>query len=90
MDAVSWAAVADALDTERFTSLTSINGYKQYAAIRAGGLAEVRLEGTELGVCVAGFLERSASTLTRLQLRCARHHTRHLFRSLFRHLYRRH
>jgi hypothetical protein len=60
--------VADAL--ERVTSLTSLNGCDKYAAIRAGGLAKMKLGGTELGVWAAGFLERSGSTLTTLDLRC--------------------
>ena len=61
-----WAAVADAL--ERVTSLTSLNGCGHYAAIRAGGLRELELDGTELGVWAARFLERSGSTLTRLHV----------------------
>ncbi len=66
-----WAAVADAL--EHVTSLTSLNGCDQYASIRAGGLAEMNLGGKGLEVWAARFLERSASTLTRLDLRCVRH-----------------
>jgi hypothetical protein len=62
-----WAAVEGAL--ERITSLTSLNGCDQYAAIRAGGLEELKLGGTELGVWAGQFLERSASTLTTLDLR---------------------
>ena len=64
-----WAAVADAL--ERVTCLTRLNGCGDYAAIRAGGLRELYLYGTELGVWAARFLERSASTLTTLDVRCA-------------------
>ncbi len=60
--------MADAL--ERVTSLTSLNGCGQYAAIRGGGLAELNLAGTELGVWAARFLERSAPTLTALDVRC--------------------
>ena len=63
-----WAALADAL--EAATSLTCLNGSDQYAAIRAGGVADMRLSGTELGVWAARFLERSASTLTSLDIRC--------------------
>ncbi len=59
--------MSDAL--ERVTSLTSLNGCAQYAAIRAGGVAEMALSGKELGVCVTRFLERSASTLTKLDVR---------------------
>ena len=62
-----WAAVADAL--ERVTSLTRLNGCGQYAAIRAGGLREMRLGGTELGVWAGRFLERSGATLTTLDVR---------------------
>jgi hypothetical protein len=63
-----WAAVTDAL--EAVTSLTSLNGCNQYAAIRAGGLREMNLGGMELGLWVGRFLERSASTLTKLDVRC--------------------
>jgi hypothetical protein len=63
-----WAAMSDAL--EAITSLTCLNGCDQYAAIRAGGVTEMRLGGTELGVWAARFLERSASTLTSLDIRC--------------------
>ena len=63
-------AVADALD--RITSLTSLNGCDQYAAIRQGGLTELRLHGErELAVAVMRYLPRSGSTLTRLDVRCA-------------------
>ncbi len=55
---------------QRFASLTSLNGYDRYAAIRAGGLSGLRLVGTELGVAVARYLPRSANTLTALDLRC--------------------
>jgi hypothetical protein len=59
--------VADAL--ERTTSLTCLNGCNQYSAIRAGGLTELKLEATwELGLWAVGFLERSAETLTTLDL----------------------
>ncbi len=61
--------MADSL--ERVTSLTTLNGCDQYAAIRAGGQAGMDLGGTELGVWAARFLERSASTLTTLDIRCA-------------------
>jgi hypothetical protein len=63
-----WAAMSDAI--EAITSLTCLNGCDQYAAIRAGGVTEMRLGGTELGVWAARFLERSASTLTSLDIRC--------------------
>ena len=70
LDVAGWAAVADAL--ERVTSLTSLNGCDKYAAIRAGGLRKLELDGKwELGVWAARFLERSGSTLTTLDLRCA-------------------
>jgi hypothetical protein len=51
-------------------SLTSLNGCDQYVAIRAGGLRELNLRDTELGVWAARFLERSASTLTSIDFRC--------------------
>ncbi len=60
-------AIAEALD--RTPSLTSLNGYDNYTAIRAGGRAELPLAETELGVVVARYLARSASTLTKLNLR---------------------
>jgi hypothetical protein len=63
-----WAAVADAL--ERVTSLTSLNGCDQYAAIRVGGVSSMELEGTGLGVWAARFLDRSALSLTMLDIRC--------------------
>ena len=63
-----WVAVADAL--ERATCLTRLNGCGEYGAIRAGGVREMRLGGTELGVWAARFLERSGSTLTTLNVRC--------------------
>ena len=63
-----WAAVSDAL--EAATALTSLNGCDQYTAIRAGGLRELKLiPEWELGVWAARFLERSASTLTKLDVR---------------------
>ncbi len=64
-----WAAVGYAL--ERVSSITSLNGCDKYAAIRTGGLQALNLSGTELGLWASTFLERSASTLTRLDVRCA-------------------
>ncbi len=63
-----WAAIADSL--ELLTSLTSLNGCDQYSAIRDGGLVELNLSNSELGLWAARFLERSSSTLTKLDLRC--------------------
>ncbi len=64
--------MADAL--EAVTSLTSLNGCDQYAAIRKGGMRELTIrnmsEDKELGVWAGMYLERSASTLTELDLRC--------------------
>ena len=62
--------MADAL--EHVTSLTSLNGCGQYAAIRTGGLAEINLSRTELWMWAARFLERSAATLTTLDIRSRR------------------
>ncbi len=59
--------MSDALD--RITSLKSLNGCAQYAAIRAGGMDEMELGEKELGLCVTRYLERSASTLTKLDVR---------------------
>ena len=64
-----WAAVADAL--ECVTSVTSLNGCGQYAAIRAGCLTELKLDKEwELVVWAARYLPRSADTLTALDIRC--------------------
>ena len=63
-----WAAVAEVL--ERVTSITSLNGCDQYAAIREGGLQALELEKTDLAVWASRFLERSASSLTKLDVRC--------------------
>jgi hypothetical protein len=61
-------ALARALD--RITSLTSVNGCDQYAAIRKGGLAELKLDGEwELAVAAGRYLPRSGSTMTRLDVR---------------------
>ncbi len=68
LGAAGWAAVADAL--EGVTCLTSLNGCDKCRAIREGGLHELNLYGTELGVWAARYLPRSASTLTELDLRC--------------------
>ena len=63
-------AVADALD--QITSLTSLNGCDQYAAICKGGLSELKLHGKwEMAVAVVLYLLRSGSTLTQLDLRCS-------------------
>ena len=57
--------MADAL--ERVTGLTRLNGCDQYTAIRAGGLRDLKLiKEWELGMWAVRFLERSESTLTRL------------------------
>ena len=56
---------------ERATALTSLNGYGGFAAVRAGGVAEVLVGGLELGVALAPLLPRSAATLTTLNVRCA-------------------
>ncbi len=58
---------------EGVTSLTSLNGCGQYAAIRAGGVAEIVLRREwELGGLAARFVGRNASTLTTLNVRCCR------------------
>ncbi len=57
----------------RVTSLKSLNGCAQYTALRTGDVPrrEMRLDKEwELGMWVVEFLERSASTLTKLDLRC--------------------
>ena len=69
VDGEGLTAMADAL--EAVTTLTSLNGCDRYAAIRAGGLSEVVLDGEwELAVAVARYLPRSGATLGRLDLRC--------------------
>ncbi len=67
LGADGWTAVADAL--EGVASLTSLNGCDKCRAIRAGGQTELKLAKTELGVWAARYLPRSASTLTKLNLR---------------------
>ncbi len=63
-----WAAVSGAL--EGLTRLTRLNGCDQYEAIRKGGLKEMQLKPEwELGVWAVGFLGRSESTLTSLDVR---------------------
>ena len=64
-----WAAVDEAL--EGITSLTSLNQcpYPTCQAIRAGGQTEMLLGGKGLAVWAARYLPRSASTLTKLDLR---------------------
>ncbi len=66
---LGWETVANAL--EHVTSLTSLNGCDQYLAIRAGNMHKINLRDTELGVWATRFLERSASTLTKLDVRCS-------------------
>ena len=69
LDTAGWVAVTDAL--ECIKSLKSLNGCNQYAFIRNGGLAEIKLDKEwELGVWVTRYLERSSSTLTLLDIRC--------------------
>ena len=68
MDAAGWTAIADAL--EAVTAVTSLNGCPHYAAIRAGGQRELKLDGKwELVVAVARYLPRSAESLTMLDIR---------------------
>jgi hypothetical protein len=73
LDASGWAAVAEALDFT--TSLTYLNDCSEFGAIRTGGLMEIQLNSRwELGGWVpfmARYLERSAETLTTLDVRCA-------------------
>ncbi len=70
LDVAGWAAVADAL--MGITSCTSLNGCDQFAAMREGGLRVMTLEREwELGSCAWKFVERSSSTLTKLDVRCA-------------------
>jgi hypothetical protein len=67
LDIVGWTSVANALDV--VYSLTSLNGCNLYASIRAGGLAELKLGKSGLGCWAVLFMERSAATLTALDLR---------------------
>ena len=69
LGAEGWTAVADAL--EELTSLTSLNRCDKYRAIRAGGLAELDLGNTQLGVAMARYLHASTATLKTLDLRCS-------------------
>ena len=67
--------MTDAL--EGATSLTSLNGCDLYSAIRAGELVELRLiKEWELELLLGWCLQRSASTLTMLDFRCARRFSR--------------
>ena len=59
--------MADALEELKF--ITSLNGCAFYPAIRMGGLKELDLDETELGIVVARYLPCSCSTLMRLDLR---------------------
>jgi hypothetical protein len=47
------------------------DGSNRFAAIRAGGLLAMDMQRTALSVWAAQFLERSASTLTKLDFRCS-------------------
>jgi hypothetical protein len=70
LDVVAWDTMADPLAV--VTSLTSLNGCDQYSAIRAGGLRELKMTPEwELGGWALLLLERSASTFTLLDFRCA-------------------
>jgi hypothetical protein len=68
-----WNAIADAL--KGLTALTSLNdrvsNYGECLSICEGGQTEVLLQYSQLGLWAAQHLERSASTLTSLDLRCA-------------------
>ncbi len=68
VEAAGWTAIADAL--EPITSLSSLNKYSFYTAIRAGGQRELALSGTALAVVAVRYLARSADSLTALDLRC--------------------
>jgi hypothetical protein len=61
-----WRVLTDAL--EHIASITSLNDCDQIVTISAGGMAEIHLD-DELVFWAALFLERSASTLTKLYLR---------------------
>jgi len=67
LNAAGWNYVADVL--EELKCLTSLNGSALYLTVRIGGLEELCLEETELGVVVARYLPCSSSTLTKLDLR---------------------
>ena len=69
LSVAGWAAVVDAL--EFFTSLTSLNDCDLYSAIRVGGETDINLLDTDLALWAAPFLERSASSLERLNFWCA-------------------
>ncbi len=82
MGVADWSAMVELLDMA--TSLTSLNGCDKYTAIRKGGQQELDLRDTELGVWAAKYLFRSASTLTKLDLRFSLLNVVVLFRSLSR------
>ncbi len=72
LEADGWTAVIDVL--EGITALTSLNlsPSSWMRAISEGGQTEILVnQEYELGVFVLRYLERSASTLIRLDFRCA-------------------
>jgi hypothetical protein len=55
---------------EGCTSLSSLNGCEEYRQVLAGGIRKLDVDGKELGVALGPYLERSASTLVALEMRC--------------------
>ena len=58
---------------EGVDSLTSLNGFDDFLAMRDGTSSELLLCGTDLGLAVLSWplLIRNASSLTKLDLRCS-------------------
>ena len=67
LDVAGWNEMANALD--HIPSLTSLNECTDYAAIRKGGVKKMELDETELGLWAARYFEKSATTLTMLDVR---------------------
>ena len=66
-----WNALMDALIN--CPQLSTLNGCAAYAALVAGGCEALNLSGYEIGLAAERLLQRSASTLTSLNLRLTRH-----------------
>jgi hypothetical protein len=57
---------------EGCTSLLSLNGFSDYQRVLSGGIMKLDVDGKELGVAFGPYLERSASSLANLTLRCSK------------------
>ncbi len=57
---------------EGCTSLSSLNGFSEYQQVLSGGIRKLDIDSKELGVAFGPYLERSASSLATLELRCSK------------------